>query len=157
VSEIPPPPVAADGPPPPQAAAPVPPARGDEAGRGARSLANWAVGCTVVLLVVCGGGAFFALRLVDAAAERVQSEFDAAASERGRVAEAEALLATLADDLVVGMAELPPTLPEAPPKDPWGNPLRYRRTGPKQGTLTSCGPDGTAGTPDDISHEIRIR
>jgi hypothetical protein len=87
----------------------------------------------------------------------VRAELETAEDDAERVADAEALLDTIADELIAGAAALPITLPEAPPKDPWGNPLHYRRSGPNVAFLRSAGPDGVFGTQDDVSRDVRIR
>lgn len=44
-----------------------------------------------------------------------------------------------------------PYLEKQIPGDPWGNPFTYELTSPEQFQITSPGPDGSAGTADDIT------
>lgn len=44
-----------------------------------------------------------------------------------------------------------PYLEKQIPADPWGNPFTYELTSPDQFHITSAGPDGAAGTADDIT------
>lgn len=53
--------------------------------------------------------------------------------------------------------ELPETLPEAPPKDPWGCAFEYARPSPERAVLRSAGPDRRFGTKDDLRREFGLR
>jgi hypothetical protein len=120
----------------------------------ARTCAGWAAGCTAVLLLVCGGGALFAAWWLDARVRDAEAEVRASEEAREERREAEALLDVLALRVRADAVELPVVLPEAPPKDPWGNPVRWSRRKPDSGTLTSAGPDGRFGTRDDVTRVV---
>ena len=55
----------------------------------------------------------------------------------------------------VSMALLPELLVESPPRDAWGNAVIYERIAPDRAMLRSAGPDGRAGTKDDVRREVR--
>jgi type II secretion system (T2SS) protein G len=129
----------------------------DDGAGGARALAHWSIGCALGALLLCGGGVALGVSLIKKASRELDAKLEVAAAETRRREDAAALLATLADELSAGAAELPVTLPEAPPKDPWGHPVRYRRSGPLKGFLTSAGPDGAFGTQDDVTRQVQIR
>lgn len=42
------------------------------------------------------------------------------------------------------------------PNDPWGNPYVYERLGTRKIRISSKGPDGKLGTPDDVSKEFEF-
>lgn len=54
-------------------------------------------------------------------------------------------------EVLVRPEEGAPILKESHLKDPWGRPLQYSVAGGKY-TLSSAGPDGQAGTDDDVIH-----
>lgn len=56
----------------------------------------------------------------------------------------------LADHLAATTAPFGEDLPEAPPPDPWGRPIRWLRLTRDSGKLQSAGPDGEFGTGDDV-------
>lgn len=66
------------------------------------------------------------------------------------------LIDAVALRLQVDAAELPEVLPEAPPRDSWGNAIRYTRSRPGVATLASAGPDGRFDTSDDVTRTVRI-
>lgn len=156
----PPPPLpaaAASGPPPAPQAAPVPAHRaGDDGASGARALAWWSIGCTAAALLCCGGTTLVLVEWISKTEREFRERVVAADADARLRADAEALLDALADELAAGAAELPITLPEAPPKDPWGRPVRYRRSGPLRAFLASAGPDGVFGTSDDVTRQVRV-
>lgn len=160
----PPPPLAAPGLEPP--APPAPPtqtaAEIDAALRrrtsGARTLAGWSVGLAIGAVLCCGGGSWIAGALLGAAADEAESKVDDFAASDAQRADAVTLLADVEHRLrAQGGGSLPPALPDAAPKDPWGNPIRYDWTSPSSAVLSSDGPDGTPGTRDDLTHRIEIK
>jgi hypothetical protein len=155
MSDGPPPPLPADLPPPPPAV-PVPPLSPDAAfargkARSASSCAAWALGFTVLGVLCCGGGALFGVVRFDSLARTQEAELRRLGADAGLRDEAAGLLADVADRVrPAGGEDLPPTLPEAPPKDPWGRPIRYERLSAVRARLVSAGPDGQFRTADDV-------
>ncbi|MCG3135383.1 MAG: hypothetical protein HMLKMBBP_03017 [Planctomycetes bacterium] len=75
-------------------------------------------------------------------------------AERAKRIEARESLETLAEHLVASGAPFGEELPEAPPADPWGRPVRWLRLTRDSGRLSSAGPDGEFGNADDISVDV---
>jgi len=112
---------------------------------------RWTIALTVLVVFVCGGLGVLAWGLLDAAKRRFQAQVDEMQAAASESAEAGALLEDVADRLRLRFpVELPTALPEAAPKDPWGNPIRYERRNPRRARLTSAGPDGEFGNSDDV-------
>lgn len=113
----------------------------------------------IVLSALCAGfGVLALLTDVEPKVERAKARRESETKERDRIDDAKALLALLADRLlVVSMraGELPEMLDEAPPKDPWGHPVRYERRSPDHAELRSAGADGELGTRDDVHHDVQ--
>jgi hypothetical protein len=111
-----------------------------------------------MLTAVCIGGVVLNLsraaqpRIASARAERAK-----ASATQALVAQAQAELDALAARVAAGArdaGELPETLAEAPPKDPWGQPVDYSRSSPDRAVLRSAGPDGRLGTKDDVRRDV---
>ena len=153
MSGEPPPPLPAE-PPPPRAAGepaenPWPAVAGQKAGRAA-AFAGWMICATVFAVACCGGGAFLAVGKLDRSVrvrEAKLADREAADAKRDEAAD---LLEAIAARLRADPGDLPELLPEAPPRDPWGNAVRYARTRPGRAALSSAGPDGRFDTPDDV-------
>lgn len=142
-------------PPPADEAAPIPP--DVRAPGGAWALAWVSAGCGVVTLLCTGGFAAFLLAVVTEAERGLAAEGGRLRAERESSADALALLDALADRVRRdATSELPETLPESPPPDSWGTPVRYRRITPQRASLASAGPDGEFGTEDDVERFVHL-
>lgn len=114
-----------------------------------------------VLAAVCAGGVVLSFagsaepRLAESRARRAEAVADSDRAEDAK-SQLESLAARL-DAASRGPGELPETLDEAPPKDPWGRPLEYTRSAPTRALLRSAGPDGKFGTKDDVRREVVLR
>ena len=170
MSEGVPPPLPADVPPPQLAAggtAPVvttqiapdqDPAIEERKARSAKTLAGWSIGCSAVLALFCGGGAWFVGRQLDLAVVREERAVERLRATQEKVRDAASLLEVVADRLRgdAAFGDLPATLPEAPPKDPWEHAIRYSRTAPRKATLSSAGPDGRFNSGDDVIRTLEL-
>jgi hypothetical protein len=112
-----------------------------------------------LFVCVCAGGVVLGLardaepRLAKSRAHRRQQ-----AETVERTGDAKSLLEAIADRLAADArvaGELPDSLGEAAPKDPWGNAVLYERSDADRATLRSAGPDGKPGTRDDVRREVR--
>ena len=56
------------------------------------------------------------------------------------------------DELTTETADSPALLNKANLNDSWGHPLQYKKVSKFKYTVTSAGPDGQAGTEDDITN-----
>jgi hypothetical protein len=114
-----------------------------------------------MLASICAGGAAlsFAHRSEQGLA-RSAARREARAQERARLDDAKSSLDAVAARLEASAresSELPESLGEAPPKDPWGRPIEYCRPAPDRAMLRSAGPDGKFGTKDDVRREVELR
>ena len=110
------------------------------------------------LTLACVGGA---VGLGLAGAARAKQEIGAEAGSRKQAAESADLtrvrLEQVRDRLERGLS-LPQTLPEAPPDDAWGRPVRYRASSEQRALLVSSGPDGNFNTTaDNVVVEVNLR
>jgi len=108
---------------------------------------------------VCSGGVVLGVarhaepRLAEARARRRR-----AAETAEKTEDVKSLLDAMADRLAADalvFGELPELLVESPPRDAWGNAVIYERIAPDRAMLRSAGPDGRAGTKDDVRREVR--
>jgi len=141
----------------PPAAAPPPPRRPDVP-LGATCLTLF-IGAGLFVFV-CAGGVVLGLardaepRLAKSRAHRRET-----LAREERTNDAKSLLEAMADRLASdarAAGELPETLGESAPRDPWGNAVVYERDAPDRAFLRSAGPDGRTGTKDDVRREIRL-
>lgn len=154
--EPPPPPLAAVPPVPPVPPAAAPPAA-DPRVSSAKALAGWAIGCTALAALCCGGGMLALLRVSERMAGEVAAQAEAVEADESRRDEARVLLDTLADRLVLdSQGALPLALSEAPPKDPWGRAVQYLRRSRTEARLRSAGPDGRWDTADDVERAVKL-
>jgi hypothetical protein len=116
----------------------------------------WLAACAaflVLTMLVCGGA--FAMMVASAADQRAsQFERELADQEAVRIRIEDADLglqsvAELLESVRFEEREYPLALPELPPEDPWGTPIRYSRHGPESALLSSAGPDRVFQTADD--------
>jgi type II secretion system (T2SS) protein G len=116
------------------------------------------VGAGLFVCVCAGGVVLGVARDAEPRLARSRASRREAAEAAARTQDAKSLLAAMADRLGAdarASGELPETLGEAPPRDPWGNAVIYDRSAPDRATLRSAGPDGKPGTRDDVRREVR--
>jgi len=104
--------------------------------------------------------AFSVARVYERDIDKSSAARAARAQERARFDDARASLDAVAARIEAtsrAAGELPETLGEAPPKDPWGRPVEYARSAPEHATLRSAGPDGKFGTKDDVRRELELK
>jgi hypothetical protein len=114
-------------------------------------------------ILVCAGGAVFMLvwakrdapRIENGRARRAKATADAESVQDAK-SELDALAARISASAAAAR-EFPELLAEAPPKDPWGEPVEYERSAPDRASLRSAGPDGKFGTKDDIRRELVLK
>ena len=125
---------------------------------GAWALAWVAAGCGVLTLLCTGSVAAFVAAAVGRAGEELAEQGTRMKVERAASSDAGVVLDALADAVLRDAGnELPESLPEAPPPDAWGTPVRYRRLTPLRAVLTSAGPDRDFGTGDDVERLVELR
>lgn len=140
---------------PPPAAAPVP--RRPDVPLGATCLTLF-VGAGLFVCICAGGVVLGVARNAEPRLARARERRRQAAAAAEKTSDAKALLDAMADRLIadaLAAGELPESLVESPPRDPWGNPVVYERSTPDRATLRSAGPDGKPGTRDDVRRDVR--
>jgi hypothetical protein len=119
----------------------------------------WLIGAAM-LAVLCSGGVALGVAhsvaptIAAARVRRAEAE-----RERERGDDVRSLFEVVAARLLAtarATGELPDTLDESPPKDPWHHAIRYERSGPERAVLRSAGPDGQFGTRDDLERVIEL-
>jgi hypothetical protein len=125
---------------------------------GAWALAWVAAGCGVLTLLCTGGAAALVAAGIEQAGDELSAKGGRIRAEQAASSDAEVVLDALADAVLRDATnELPEALPEAPPPDSWGTPVRYRRLTPLRAALTSAGPDCDFGTGDDVERLVELR
>jgi hypothetical protein len=118
------------------------------------------VGGGVLLATAAGVAALVASHKAAPRVARAKHRRAEASNRRGLLDAATSQLETLAMRIcgaATAAGELPETLPQSPPKDPWGRPLEYERNSPERAVLRSAGPDGKFGTRDDVRRDLSLR
>ncbi len=118
-----------------------------------------AAGCA--LFVCCVGGmAAVALASARAGLSDARARRDELLRVHAEDEEVEFVLDSVAERLLAthyASREFPRVLPEAPPLDPWGTPLRYERGAAALAWLRSAGRDREFDTADDVVRRLEPR
>ena len=119
-----------------------------------------AVGAVALVALGVGWAVVRVASRVEPRIARARTDRAARGAEHVRTDEAAELLESVALRLTrsaLEAGELPDALPEAPPLDPWGTPIRYVRESEDRGELRSAGKDRVVGTRDDVVREVSRR
>ena len=107
---------------------------------------GWIVGGVVLMLAFCGGIILIADAVDDADGRTAQMEV----SQLEQMVETYYMTEGQLPDNLNQLTEGSQPITEEVPEDPWGNDYVYERHGEQEFEVFSAGPDGRAGTEDDI-------
>jgi hypothetical protein len=116
------------------------------------------LGAGLTVFVCTGGVVLGVARDAEPRLAKARQRRRQAAATAEMTDDVKSLLDAMADRLAadaLAAGELPESLVEASPRDPWGNAVIYERIAPDRAMLRSAGPDGRPGTKDDVRREVR--